>query len=60
MPANQRVDVIGIVLDVGLPIKIKTKDGNERDKASVTLGDESKVSIEVSIWGAAAISGVKF
>ena len=27
------------------------KDGSQRSKRTITLGDESKVCIEVSIWG---------
>jgi len=53
MDPNQRIDVIGIVLNVGEAGSISLKDGTKKEKRSVTLGDESKVSIDVTFWGAA-------
>ena len=51
LPAEQRVDVIGIILEIAEPAQISMRDGTKREKRSLTLADESKVSIDVTIWG---------
>lgn len=60
LQSNIRVDVIGIVLKVDRIEKLTTKDGRETDKVILTIGDDSKVSIEVGIWGGTDIAGLDY
>ena len=50
------VDVIGVILDVGLTSQLTLRDGTEKDKRLLTIIDESKVSIGVTLWGCACES----
>lgn len=45
------IDVIGIVLDVGPTTALTLRSGESRDKRLLTIGDESNVSIGVTLWG---------
>ena len=45
------IDVIGVVLDVGQTSSINMRDGQTREKRTLTIGDESNVSINVTLWG---------
>ena len=45
------IDVIGIILDVGMTGSLTLKSGESRDKRQLTIGDESNVSISVTLWG---------
>ena len=38
-------------MDVGQPSSINMKDGKTREKRTLTIGDESNVSINVTLWG---------
>ena len=51
LPPEKRVDVIGIILEIAEPAQISMRDGTKKEKRSLTLADESKVSIDVTIWG---------
>lgn len=48
---SHTVDVIGLILDVGQTSSIKMRDGKERDKRTLTIGDESNKCINVTLWG---------
>lgn len=50
---NCTVDVIGVILDVGMVSSLTMKDGTQRDKRTLIVGDESKISISVTLWGSA-------
>lgn len=45
------LDVIGVILDVGPTSTINLRDGKVKQKRSLTIGDESHVSIGVTFWG---------
>lgn len=48
---SHTVDVIGIVLELGQTNSINMKDGKVREKRTLTIGDESNVCINVTLWG---------
>jgi len=48
------VDVVGVILEAGDIAQLVTKDGNSRDKRAVMIGDETNMSIGVTLWGRAA------
>lgn len=48
---SHTVDVIGLIIDVGQTNSIKMRDGKERDKRTLTIGDESNKCINVTLWG---------
>ena len=48
---NCTIDVIGVILDTGMTSTMNLKDGTARDKRMLTIGDESKNSIGVTLWG---------
>ena len=48
---NQTIDVIGVVLDVGVTGSITLRNGDQREKRTVVVGDEGKVSINLTLWG---------
>ena len=48
---NNCVDVIGVIFEVSPIGQINCKDGTSRDKRELTLGDDSKVSIKITLWG---------
>ena len=50
------IDVIGVVLEVNPVSQIQTKDGRSLDKRDLMIGDESNVSIKVTLWGDACES----
>ena len=52
LPPNQRVDVIGLILEISEPTIINLKDGSKKEKRQLTLGDEGKVCIDIALWGA--------
>lgn len=45
------IDVIGVILDVAPTTSINLRDGSMRQKRNLTIGDESHVSIGVTLWG---------
>ena len=53
MVGSQTIDVIGVILDLGSTGSINLKDGSTRDKRSLTIGDETNVSIGLTLWGEA-------
>jgi len=48
------IDVIGIVLQVGQVGTLKLKTGETRDKRSLVIGDDTNLSIQVTLWGETA------
>ena len=50
------VDVIGVVLEAGDVAQLVTKDGASRDKKALVIGDESNISIGITLWGKACHS----
>ena len=52
MMGNVTIDVIGVILDVQETSAIIVRStGESRDKRTLTIGDESNVSIGVTLWG---------
>lgn len=45
------IDVIGIILEVGPTTMLNMKDGSQREKRTLTIGDEGNVSIGLTLWG---------
>ena len=45
------IDVIGVVLEVGETGTINLRDGGTREKRVIKIGDESRLSIDVTLWG---------
>ena len=45
------IDVIGVVLEVNPIAQIQMRDGAMKDKQTMVIGDESNVSIPVTLWG---------
>ena len=43
----------GVILDVQPTGTLTTRDGQQRDKRTLTIGDESNVSIGLTLWGEA-------
>lgn len=55
--ANEMIDVIGIVKEVGEVATIKTKkDGRDLAKRNITLADTTERAIEVTLWGDHAVN----
>lgn len=48
---SHTVDVIGVILEVGSVNSINMKDGKSRDKRTITIGDESNICLNVTLWG---------
>lgn len=48
---NCTVDIIGILLEVGMTGSINLRDGGQRAKRTLLVGDESNLSISVTLWG---------
>jgi len=48
---NCTIDIIGVILEVGVTSALNLKDGTTRDKRTLSIGDESKISIGVTLWG---------
>jgi len=51
---NVTIDVIGIVLQVGQVGTLKLKTGETRDKRNLVIGDDTNLSISVTLWGETA------
>ena len=49
---GRTVDVIAVIFDVGQSSSITLKDGKERAKRTIVIGDESNVCLNVTLWGA--------
>ena len=47
------MDVIGVVMEVNSTVQINMKDGQQRDKRTLLLTDESYKSISLTLWGEA-------
>ena len=47
-------DVIGIITDVMAVSSIKLKSGEEKDKRTITIMDDTRASVDVTFWGASA------
>ncbi|KFM22959.1 Replication protein A 70 kDa DNA-binding subunit [Auxenochlorella protothecoides] len=56
VPAGQMVDVVGVVDSVQDWTSITKRDGGETQKRSMIIRDESGRSIEVTLWGAYALT----
>lgn len=52
MVQSRTVDVIGVILEAGQSSSINTRDGKSRMKRTLTIGDESNVCINITLWGA--------
>jgi replication factor A1 len=50
-PGTATVDVIGVVFEIGPVGSIKMKSGESKDKLNVTIADDTKHSVPVTIWG---------
>lgn len=50
-PANATVDVIGAVLEISGITQIKIKTGDMKDRLNITIGDDSKCSVPITVWG---------
>lgn len=50
-PGTATVDVIGVVFEIGPVGSIKMKSGELKDKLNVTIADDTKHSVPVTIWG---------
>ena len=48
---NCTIDIIGVILEVGVTSALNLKDGTSKDKRTLFIGDESKISIGVTLWG---------
>ena len=53
-PKDALVDVLGVVTDVSAATSLTTKAGKELTKRTLKIADDSKRSIEVTLWGAVA------
>ena len=45
------VDVIGIIFEVHESKMLNLKDGSQRAKRELLIGDETNISIMVTLWG---------
>lgn len=45
MHQSRTIDVIGVILDVGIVSNIQMRDGKNRDKRTITIGDETNSCI---------------
>jgi len=54
MEKNCLIDVIGVVLQVGELNLVKTRNGKEVGKRTITLVDRGLVSVDLAIWGTIA------
>ena len=43
--------MIGVIIDVGNTSSIQLKDGSQRAKRDLVVGDETNVSIGITLWG---------
>lgn len=51
---SKSVEVIGVVLEVGPVSEIQLRDGQQKLKRSIKIGDESNICIGVTLWGPVA------
>jgi ssDNA-binding replication factor A large subunit len=51
MVQQTTIDVIGVVLDVEPTQTLQLKDGTNRDKRAIVLGDQNDMSISATLWG---------
>ena len=51
MVQQATVDVIGIVLDVQPTSSITLRDGSQKDRRTITIGDDNNMMIGVTVWG---------
>jgi len=45
------VDVCGVLIDVKNMASIQLKDGTQREKRTVTIGDDTQTGVDVTVWG---------
>ena len=48
---QQTIDVIGVILEIQPTSQLTLRDGNQKDKRSLVIGDESNTSISLTLWG---------
>ena len=48
------VDIIGLVTDVTPVTQVKLRSGEEKDRRTITIADDSGSSVDITFWGAAA------
>eukprot|EP01101_Sappina_pedata_P007163 TRINITY_DN3740_c0_g1_i1.p1 TRINITY_DN3740_c0_g1~~TRINITY_DN3740_c0_g1_i1.p1 ORF type:complete len:342 (-),score=122.19 TRINITY_DN3740_c0_g1_i1:6-1031(-) len=53
-PQDTIVDVIGIITTISEIQSIKTKTGTTAQKRTITMIDDTKTAIDISVWGASA------
>jgi hypothetical protein len=46
------VDVVGVITEVMQTSSIQLKSGENKDKRSLTIADESGLSVMMTLWGA--------
>ena len=51
IPQPKTIDVMGIVLEVGPSTTLTLKGGHQKKRRVLTICDESRVSIVVTLWG---------
>lgn len=44
-PQSRTVDVIGVILEVGPSATINLRDGQQKEKRTLTIGDESNICL---------------
>lgn len=58
VPNNQpggEIDVLGVIIKVDDPFQITSKAGKTYDRRNITIGDVTKVAIEVGLWNKPAL-----
>jgi replication factor A1 len=48
---QQNIDVMGVIIDVANISNVSLKDGTQKPKRDLTIADDTKFSITVSVWG---------
>lgn len=48
------VDVIGLITDVSPVSAVKLKSGEEKDRRTITIADDTGASVDITFWGPAA------
>ena len=51
MVQQTTIDVIGVILDVEDTQSLQLKDGTNKDKRTIVLGDQNDISISATLWG---------
>ena len=51
IPKSKTIDVMGIVLEVGPCTTLNLRGGDQKKRRILTICDESRVSIVVTLWG---------